>query len=239
MWPNPQETADLFLFTKEILNEKLHFLWSKISIIIFDSLTPSWRWSISYRNQSIDLLWKSMAWFLCDIDIRHERVKRNSYLSLKVKLSFVKLCLPNTSNAYEYNNLNLYNLECLLYWSLRKKCPYLEFSGPYFPAFGLNTERYRVSWENKDQTNSEYGHFLRSGCPLQWQIGSFQFKKADLFFLKVGEDSTKQGSRYWIIQVIAKHKGHLYITFKNLHGSGTTLTKINFRERIFSWFHED
>ena len=26
------------------------------------------------------------------------------------------------------------------------------FSGPYFPAFGLNT----------DETNSEYGHFLRS-----------------------------------------------------------------------------
>ena len=26
------------------------------------------------------------------------------------------------------------------------------YSGPYFPAFGLNT----------DQNNSEYGHFLRS-----------------------------------------------------------------------------
>ena len=28
------------------------------------------------------------------------------------------------------------------------------FSGPYFPAFGRNT----------DQNNSEYGHFLRSDC---------------------------------------------------------------------------
>ena len=27
MWPNPQETADLFTFTEEILNGKLHFLW--------------------------------------------------------------------------------------------------------------------------------------------------------------------------------------------------------------------
>ena len=27
------------------------------------------------------------------------------------------------------------------------------YSGPYIPAFGLNT----------DQNNSEYGHFLRSG----------------------------------------------------------------------------
>ena len=43
------------------------------------------------------------------------------------------------------------------------------FSGPYFPAFGLNTERYYVSlgiqfefWESKDQKNSAYGHFLLS-----------------------------------------------------------------------------
>ena len=28
--------------------------------------------------------------------------------------------------------------------ALHEKCPYLEF-GPYFPAFGLNTERYGVS----------------------------------------------------------------------------------------------
>ena len=37
------------------------------------------------------------------------------------------------------------------------------FSGLYFPAFGLNTERYGV-WmrENMDQNNSEYWHFSRS-----------------------------------------------------------------------------
>ena len=38
-------------------------------------------------------------------------------------------------------------------------------SVPYFPAFGLNTERYGVSFnpnaENIDQKNSEYGHFSR------------------------------------------------------------------------------
>ena len=44
------------------------------------------------------------------------------------------------------------------------------YSGPQFSAFGLNTERYAVSphsirmWGNADQTNSEYGHFMRSGC---------------------------------------------------------------------------
>ena len=30
--------------------------------------------SLSYRNQSIDLLCKSMDWFLYESDLRHERV---------------------------------------------------------------------------------------------------------------------------------------------------------------------
>ena len=37
-------------------------------------LTLSWRRSLSYRNQFIDLLSKSMDWFLHDSDLRHERV---------------------------------------------------------------------------------------------------------------------------------------------------------------------
>ena len=30
-------------------------------------------------------------------------------------------------------------------YALRKKCPNADFFGPYFPAFGLNTDRYEVS----------------------------------------------------------------------------------------------
>ena len=41
-------------------------------------LTLSWRWPLSYRNQSTDLLRKSMDWFLYDNGLRHERVKRQS-----------------------------------------------------------------------------------------------------------------------------------------------------------------
>ena len=33
MQPNPQETADLVTFTEEILNGKLHFLWSNIACL--------------------------------------------------------------------------------------------------------------------------------------------------------------------------------------------------------------
>ena len=32
MWPNPQETSDLVTVTEEILNGKLHFLCSVISV---------------------------------------------------------------------------------------------------------------------------------------------------------------------------------------------------------------
>ena len=39
------------------------------------SLTLSWRRPLSYRKQSIDLLCKSMDWFLYDNGLRHERVK--------------------------------------------------------------------------------------------------------------------------------------------------------------------
>ena len=34
MWPNPRETANLVTFTEEILNGKLHFLWSEKIIIL-------------------------------------------------------------------------------------------------------------------------------------------------------------------------------------------------------------
>ena len=33
MWPNPQETVDLAIFTKEILNEILHFLCSGVFLL--------------------------------------------------------------------------------------------------------------------------------------------------------------------------------------------------------------
>ena len=61
--------------------------------------------------------------------------------------------------------------------SLCEMCPNTEyFSGPYFPAFGLNTERYEVClhiqskcgkiWTRK---NSVFGFFSRSAClPSRW-----------------------------------------------------------------------
>ena len=44
-------------------------------------LTLSWQRPLSYRNQSIDLLRKSMDWFLYDNGLSHEKVKLEQVLS--------------------------------------------------------------------------------------------------------------------------------------------------------------
>ena len=69
------------------------------------SLTLSWRRSLSNRNQSINLLSKSMNWLLYDRDLYQERVKKK---------------------------MNV--LHCVKSVRIRS------YSGPYFPAFGLNIQ---------------------------------------------------------------------------------------------------
>ena len=57
-----------------------------------EGLTLSWRMFLLYRNQSIDLLCKPMDWFLCDRDIRHEKVNRVLKLKSSVYNIYIK-CL--------------------------------------------------------------------------------------------------------------------------------------------------
>ena len=52
-------------------------------------LTLSWRRPISYRNLSIDLQSKSVDWFLYDIGLHHERVKRSLLIILVRCLSIM------------------------------------------------------------------------------------------------------------------------------------------------------
>ena len=61
-----------------ILNNICNYAETSLPHFIYStrfSLTLSWRRSPSYRNQSIDLLFRSMDWFLYDKDLHHERVK--------------------------------------------------------------------------------------------------------------------------------------------------------------------
>ena len=50
------------------------------------ALTLSWRKPLSYRNQSSDLLCKSMDWFLYDNGLRHERVKQYYLVFLPLEI---------------------------------------------------------------------------------------------------------------------------------------------------------
>ena len=51
-------------------------------------LTLSWRRPLSYRNQYIDLLRKSIDWFIYDNGLRHEIVKKVLIFSLIMRSSF-------------------------------------------------------------------------------------------------------------------------------------------------------
>ena len=46
MWPDPQETADLFLFTEEILNGKLHFFGQWKSCHLDEALHKVWDFKV-------------------------------------------------------------------------------------------------------------------------------------------------------------------------------------------------
>ena len=38
MWPNPQVSADFVIFTEEVLNEKLHFMYHER--LLYDAVIP-------------------------------------------------------------------------------------------------------------------------------------------------------------------------------------------------------
>ena len=87
-----------------------------LRLLISASLTLSWRRPLSYRNQSIDLQSKSMAWFLYDNGLRHERVNFNSFHSYKKsrKISFEKFIFQ-VRNFQFYKNGTLFQV--FLYYS--------------------------------------------------------------------------------------------------------------------------
>ena len=83
-YSEPCQTSKMELFAKIVNGQKpftifvKHFIWGvwQGSEYAFErDLTLSWRMSLSYRNQSIDLESKPMDWFLYHRDLHHERVK--------------------------------------------------------------------------------------------------------------------------------------------------------------------
>ena len=58
MWPNPQFSADLVTFTEEILNGKIHFLYSDTLIFMMyyevGSVLPNCKTMLLYRKCLLD-----------------------------------------------------------------------------------------------------------------------------------------------------------------------------------------
>ena len=73
MW-EAAEIDTIFNF-RGAANQPIFFLIFLAEFEWLAHLTLSWRRPLSYRNQSIDLLPKSMDWSLYDNGFRHERVK--------------------------------------------------------------------------------------------------------------------------------------------------------------------
>ena len=134
-----------------------HLYWSLFLYKVAEFLFPFTDWILEYTFQIFT------CFVVCQVCILNS-VKRPwwSFFAGTVKDlhhkclkgSWIRLCIFYTSDI-----------------SLREECTYSEFSGPYFPAFGLRIFPYSV-WmrENTDQKNSEYGHYLRSVFFTIWWI---------------------------------------------------------------------
>ena len=104
-------------------------LWENFRSFFKKSLTLSWRRPLSYRNQSIDLLCKSMDWLRYDNGLRHERVKVVSHrLTYASNLSMFAAC---TQLIVSFDSIA---------WKL-SKCGVI--SRPYSPVFSSNTGKSR------------------------------------------------------------------------------------------------
>ena len=158
--PNMQDwyceiTFDSF-FSLQYCERSQNFLSKGLTI-----LTLSWRRSLSYRNQSIDLQSKSQwaSLFVClffDRGFRYERVKSD-----KLQSWSLKFCKKNFPAADFSSKLKTA--------ALREKCPYSEvFRSVFFRIRAKYGETkifspypFRIR-KNTAKKNSEWGHVSRS-----------------------------------------------------------------------------
>ena len=106
-------SAQLFLVSSQNISTAplilpCYLIHHKFEIDISFVLTLSWQRSLSYRNQSIDLLSKSIDWFLYHKDIRHEIVRPtvlrvgNVAIRAPFTLSYLK-CYYGFSRAGQFS----------------------------------------------------------------------------------------------------------------------------------------
>ena len=137
-----------------------------LKIYFIDPLTFPWWRSLSYKNQSIDLLCKSKDWFLYDRDVHHERFKALLWDFLE--------------------NILWYHQEPYMLWFSRAVWKVSQsgvFSSPYFLTFGLNTVKHWIEkpWVQKCSRSATFLDISLAWYPdgnalviLHWSLQSFQ-----------------------------------------------------------------
>ena len=115
--------CDTGFFLRILRNFQEHLFYrTPLGDCFWIQLTRSWRRSLSYSNQSIDLLGKSMNWFIYDRDLRYERVKWVSFLT---HIRPILLLYRNQSinvRLYEYH----INKQPPVFRKFHRKTPVLE-----------------------------------------------------------------------------------------------------------------
>ena len=100
-----------------------NFLATKLNSLLLVNLTLSWRKPLSYRNQSIDLLCKSMDLLLYDNGPRHERVNhQHEPLLVKITRSIDPINHHSTSADISFSLDFIFLCAALLYLKKSSEC---------------------------------------------------------------------------------------------------------------------
>ena len=103
------------------------------------------------------------------------------------------------------------------------------FSGPYFRAFGLKTERYSVTLRIQSEcgkirtrTNSVFGHFSRNAFVTNdYNHTSLNIISLQQFFTKFRSSHQRCSMKKGVLKNFVKFKGKYLYLFALKRGSGT------------------
>ena len=119
MWTNPQETADLLTFTKEILNEKLHFCAVPLMTTLIEThalmsrkYIPKGTMSNLKQSKHYELLWLHYSVFALEHLASEMIIFLFFYLQNKIWLLLIEKCVntsPDTMGQDKVNTFQKYH----------------------------------------------------------------------------------------------------------------------------------
>ena len=170
-------------------------------------LTLSWRRSLSYRNQSIDLQGKSMNWFLYDKDLRHERVELLEHLlSIKKILPShdanysLTRWLPTTSILVVMGRIYRYQFKCNY---LKKQSYFLDFFF-FFCIIGIYI-KFWTFWKKRRKMSLIVQVFLKLLTPKR---RAYVMRKRSCYWKLLGSERVNESQK-----LLKSAENYFYPTF--------------------------